>query len=240
MDFARGASRARWAALAAALLGVSCLYDYEGALGDATSAGAGGGATQSATTTGAPAASTGGGDGATGTSGGGVGDGGAGAAPTSGASVASSGEASSSAESTAATTDAASSSTGPAPCPGDDFRLPTSDRCYRELTPRTWDQARTQCQDVGMHLATLDAAENEALVAAGQIAEATWIGGRREGNTTSFYWVVQAEGFPFNPPWNAPGEAADTQGDDCVTFLVDGTWGLRDCGNVVPALCETF
>lgn len=240
MDLARGASRAWWAFPAAALASVSCLYDYEGALGSRTTAGAGGGSAQGTTTAGTPAASTGGGDGgASVASSGATGDGGAGTAPSS-ASTASSGEASSSSDSSAATTDAASTSTGPAPCPGEDFRLTTSDRCYRKLTPRTWDQARTQCQDIGMHLATLDAAENDALVAAGQIGEATWIGGRREGNTTSFYWVVQAEGFPFNPPWNAPGEAADPQGDDCVTFLVDGTWGLRDCSNVVPALCETF
>ncbi|NUP14344.1 MAG: hypothetical protein HOW73_50575 [Polyangiaceae bacterium] len=128
-------------------------------------------------------------------------------------------------------------------CSGDDFPLADQPdtHCYRIITARTWDQARTQCQDVGKHLATLTIEENARLRQSGHIDTATWIGGHREGATTQFYWVTESESFPMNnAPWNDPGEAHDAQGDKCVTFLVDGTWGLKPCDATVQALCEDF
>jgi Ca2+-binding RTX toxin-like protein len=127
---------------------------------------------------------------------------------------------------------------GGSKCGGDDFSLPSGGEghCYRVITPRTWDQARQQCQDVGMHLATLTPTESQE--ASKHIGTATWIGGHRDGATKSFYWVVQSESFPGNAPWYSPAEANDAGGDRCVAVLQDGTWGLRQCDDVVPALCE--
>lgn len=132
---------------------------------------------------------------------------------------------------------------GTAGCSGDDFALAgqSDSHCYRLITARTWDQARAQCQDVGMHLATLNLEENGRLRQSGRIGTATWIGGHREGATTKFYWVVQGESFPMaNAPWNNANEAQDAQGDRCTTFLVDGTWGLKACDATEQALCEDF
>lgn len=134
-------------------------------------------------------------------------------------------------------------SSGTGNCGGDDFSLPSGGEghCYRVITPRTWEQARQQCQDVGMHLATLTLAENQELVASNRIGTATWIGGHRDGATKSFYWVVQAESFPHNgAPWYNPTEANDPDGDRCVAVLQNGQWGLRKCDDVVQALCEEF
>jgi len=133
-------------------------------------------------------------------------------------------------------------STGTPGCGGDDFALPgqSTTHCYRVITARTWDQARAQCQDVNMHLATLTLPENTALKQSGRVGTATWIGGHRQGATKQFYWVKDDEAFPGSAPWNDPAEASSTTGDKCVTYLADATWGLKSCDVAVQALCEDF
>lgn len=213
----------KWTTLAALFVLVAaihgCTYDYDAAF---TATSAGGASASSASS-----------------SAGGHGGGGQGGASSS---AISSSAMSSSAMSSSAMSSATSSSTGGPMCAGGDYGLASTGHCYRILTPRTWDQARMQCQAIAqypMHLAALSGSELMELNAMGVPSMASWVGGHRMGQTTTFYWV-DGEPFQNQPLWYNGADANDaTGGKNCVTALPTNQLGLHPCSDVLPAICET-
>jgi cysteine-rich repeat protein len=97
----------------------------------------------------------------------------------------------------------------------------------------SWAAARTLCDQLGAHLATVADDGEEAFILANFFGE-TWLGARKVGG--AFAWTT---GEPFSFRAFAATEPDDRDGrQDCLALARDRRWHDRPCDAHLHALCE--
>ena len=103
--------------------------------------------------------------------------------------------------------------------------------------PLSWEHANAACQAVGLQLATVQsAAENAALVTA-VAGNQVWIGGTDAASEGTWGWS------PSNTPlsytnWNAY-EPNNSGGEDCMQLRsTGGTWNDARCTSKYKYVCQ--
>jgi cysteine-rich repeat protein len=112
----------------------------------------------------------------------------------------------------------------------------SDNHAYRVFaTPRSWEDARAACRQLGGHLAAITDAGEQDFVGI-QAAFGFWIGGSDAAREGTFVWST---GEPFGYRHFGPGEPDDRFGrDDCLFFGADKVWHDRICEHQHPFMCE--
>jgi hypothetical protein len=133
---------------------------------------------------------------------------------------------------------------GGLPCLGEDaVSDPTTGHCFRLIRSpsRAWSEAGFACQTLGAYLATIESAEEQAVVASlqdGSEISTAWIGGSDQAAEGAWVWV---DGAPFAYTNWDPGEPNDYgDGEDCavIRFSREGRWDDRSCSGTLSFVCE--
>ncbi len=129
-------------------------------------------------------------------------------------------------------------------CPCDVFY--DSGRTYLFCTAlQTWSDARSQCQQYGYDLATInDAAEDDALRAEalsyGNTAAWHWWVGYTDALVESSFGWAGGNGNSYNN-WNSNEPNNLYNNEDCVVFAFEGgRWNDWTCSNTTTSVCERF
>lgn len=136
-------------------------------------------------------------------------------------------------------------------CGGDqiEFKAFSNGSCYLigESPPLTWPDARSSCEALGMHLATISD-EDELLFVSGKFNQ-LWLGGQDQSIEGQYEWVsgepwtckpgscgLWASGQPNN-------DASDLEeGQDCIMMEPDISskvmFNDKECSELYPFVCE--
>jgi hypothetical protein len=120
---------------------------------------------------------------------------------------------------------------------------------YRCSTGRTWSEARSLCQSVGMDLVRIDDQLENDFVEGLLGSDNAWIGANDRSSEGVWvwpdgeqFWQGDDNGNVVNnlyQNWNG-GEPNDSNGEDCAEMRDnDGFWNDNDCGNDRDVVCES-
>ncbi len=123
-------------------------------------------------------------------------------------------------------------------CEQEDWLIdPLTNHAYRTFfDEEPWERARSKCEQIGGHLATITSQE-ELDFLKHTITADVWIGLTDAAQEAAFTWVT-GEPFlfaAFSVGEPAPGAAAR---NDCVVLSGDRTWHDRSCAASFALLCE--
>jgi cysteine-rich repeat protein len=113
---------------------------------------------------------------------------------------------------------------------------PTDAHAYRFLYQTTsWTSARDVCTGLGGHLATIESAAENDLIAA-RVKKDTFLGGNDLATQGDYVWLT-GETMTYEN-WST-GEPDDTLGaEDCMTMGATGQWSDSDCAGPLVYVCE--
>ena len=102
----------------------------------------------------------------------------------------------------------------------------------------SWADASADCQAAGLQLASVQSAEQNALLLTAAAGNSVWIGGTDAASEGRWVWS------PTNTPlsytnWNA-GEPNNRGSEDCMQFYGDtGKWNDLRCAKELKYVCQT-
>jgi hypothetical protein len=115
------------------------------------------------------------------------------------------------------------------------FVRPRDNHAYRVLYERaTWDRAKTGCEKLGGHLATIGDADEQMFVTSQGLGTDVWIGANDLQMQGTFEWITKETfGYAKLAPWD--GFSASNR---CLLLHRDSYWYTRRCSDANAYLCE--
>jgi hypothetical protein len=108
------------------------------------------------------------------------------------------------------------------------------------LTPRSWANARTTCQNLGYYLVTVNDYDEEVFLGSTQSAQGGggwWLGHNDTVTEGAWTWVNGASSFKN---WAAGEPSNSKANEDCAmdNWLEEGTWNDATCTDLKRFICE--